>query len=284
LNNATLLQSVSLKIYDPVLLTADGSKKFRPTLFDFLAHRAIDFYMAEEASLTQPVQAFGMNESQMLGLPGDFTALSISTTDTLSFHFQAIRIAQQLEKFHLNKADLVPLIDVTIKRMEFVRNNSNIADADSLALAAYTTLEKRYEGSEAAADLITQIARFFYTDQYLRHSFKEATPAKNYVIARDWCLKAMRLYPSSEGAENCRVILQSIEEPMLGFRMDKAVVPANPFRYCLISEIPKPSGSGCLLQIMTKRKISGRRFTVSVDWTNIWHINQSENGVLPFPK
>ena len=229
LNNATLLQSVSLKQYDPVLLTAEGSKKFRPTLFDFLGHRAFDFYIAEEASLTKPVQAFGMNDPQMLGLPGDFTALSLSTKDTLSFHFQAIRIAQQLEKFHLYGADPVPLMDVTIKRLEFVRNNSSIANSDSLTLSTLSTLEKRYEGSEAAADLIAQIARIFYTDQGLQNSSTTAAPAENYIIARDWCLKAIRLYPASEGAENCRVILQSIEEPMLGLRMDKEVVPGKPF-------------------------------------------------------
>ncbi len=130
LKNSEILQKVSLKLYDPILQTADGSKQFRPTLYDFLAHRAIDFFMNDEASITKPIYQYVMQDAKLLETPEIFTGLKIATSDTLSFHYQAITILQQVEKFHQKDKDASPLMDATLKRLEFVKNSGNIINSD----------------------------------------------------------------------------------------------------------------------------------------------------------
>jgi len=44
LQNGLLLQQESLDKYDAILKTVKNSKDYRPTLFDFLSHNALDFY------------------------------------------------------------------------------------------------------------------------------------------------------------------------------------------------------------------------------------------------
>ncbi len=48
------LKKINLDPYDPILDTAKGSKLLRPTLYDFLAHRALDYFMNNEIEVTKP--------------------------------------------------------------------------------------------------------------------------------------------------------------------------------------------------------------------------------------
>ncbi len=228
LANAALLQSVSLKGYDPILETAEGSKKFRPTLYDFLAHRAIDFFMNDEASLTRPVKPFTMQNPGLLAESAVFTELSLVTTDTLSFYYQALQVAQAVEKFHTGTGDPLPLLDAALKRLDFVRTKGNITQADSLYLATLLRLEEKYRGNAAAADVIEKIARYWLgTEEFIEAPKEESTG--NYVIAREWCLKAIEQYPGSDGAINCKLILNSIEAPSLNITLGREVVPGREF-------------------------------------------------------
>ena len=61
LSDKDLLKNTALSTFDSILIKQKDSKKFRPTLFDFLAHRAIDFYSSTEAGLTKPATTFLMD-------------------------------------------------------------------------------------------------------------------------------------------------------------------------------------------------------------------------------
>lgn len=229
LQGSKLLQSVSLKLYDPILQIAEGSKQFRPTLYDFLAHRAIDFFINDEASITKPIHQYVMQDAELLETPEVFTGLNITTLDTLSFQYQAITILQQVEKFHQKDKDVAPLMDATLKRLDFVKNSGNIANGDSLYLQTLLSLEKEYQEQPASADVIEKIARFWYGSDYVRTIPRDAKSMGNYVLAREWCLKALKLFPESDAAKNCSIILNSIVEPSLNITMDNEVVPGKAF-------------------------------------------------------
>ncbi|PKO97742.1 MAG: hypothetical protein CVU14_09710, partial [Bacteroidetes bacterium HGW-Bacteroidetes-9] len=234
LNDPISLQSVSLKMYDPILQTAEGSKNFRPTLFDFLAHRAIDFFMNEEASITKPINQFVMKDLSLLSLPDVFTGLKIVTPDSLSFHFNALSLLSQVEKFHLNDEEPAALVDATLKRLDFVHNKINQPDKDSVYLSTLLALEVRYRENPVSADVIEKIANYWYSGiqkpELLKSQANNSSKAtSNYVTAREWCLKAINNFPESDGAKNCRVMLLSIEEPSLMFNIDQEAVPGKAF-------------------------------------------------------
>lgn len=64
LENKIVLQSIQLEDIKTCIITADKSKIFRPTLYDLLANRAIDFFSKDFADLTQPQNAFNINNLQ----------------------------------------------------------------------------------------------------------------------------------------------------------------------------------------------------------------------------
>ncbi|HSQ46612.1 MAG TPA: hypothetical protein VLM44_06790, partial [Lutibacter sp.] len=66
LENEGLAQKTDLNGFNDILELQKDSKIFRPTLFDFLAHNALDFYNTSETSITNPVYKFEISEEKYL--------------------------------------------------------------------------------------------------------------------------------------------------------------------------------------------------------------------------
>ncbi len=151
LNESETLKSISLKDYDVILETQKDSKIFRPTLYDFLAHRALDFFRNDESSIIQPAFRFELDSENYFSKAAEFTGLKIETKDTLSLKFYAVEILQDLISFHLNDKDPTALIDADLIRLDFVRDNSILEIKDSLYLNALLSQEKKYSSNPAIA-------------------------------------------------------------------------------------------------------------------------------------
>lgn len=228
LKNPDEAQRISLKDYDPVLEKAEDSKKYRPTLYDFLAHRAADFFMNDEASITSPEYQYVMKDSLLLANAGKFTTVVLSGEDSLSFHLQALRILQQIEKFHLEDKDPSALVDAELKRLKFVYSNINNPRKDSLYLDALRSLVKKYSSHEVSASMMEAIANW-YSEEFqppVKVYMSTLPPPKeaDYIKARQWCLRAIKSFPESHAAENCRILLNTIEEKTIDFRTQEEVI------------------------------------------------------------
>ena len=63
LKNGLVAQQTDLKQFDAILNLQKNSKKFRPTLFDFLSHNALEFYKTSETSITQASYKFEVDKN-----------------------------------------------------------------------------------------------------------------------------------------------------------------------------------------------------------------------------
>ena len=54
--------SISAKGVSAMLEKAEDSEKYRPTPYDFLVFRAIDFYDQNDAGLVQPAERFSVSD------------------------------------------------------------------------------------------------------------------------------------------------------------------------------------------------------------------------------
>ncbi len=104
------LKATPVEVYDDIVVKYGGSARFRPTIYDFLAHRAVDFFMGEEPALTRPAYKFEIDNSLYFGSAEKFSVLSVATRDSMSLKFYALKLLQKLTSFHLNDADPTALI------------------------------------------------------------------------------------------------------------------------------------------------------------------------------
>ena len=129
-----LLQQTRLENFEPIL--NKGNKRYlRPTLYDLLVHRAIDYFENDERSLTKPADAFEINSAAAFSPAADFIKQKFTTSDSLSLHHKALLLYQRVLAFHLNDNKPDALIDADLQRIEFV----NLYSTNENKLELYRT-------------------------------------------------------------------------------------------------------------------------------------------------
>ena len=97
LENTDQLQKVAIHDFESILHIQKGSKTYRPTLYDFLANNALDFYKSSETSITRPAYKFFIDNPTFLSDFKSFSTLNLQSKDSLSLQYNALKIYQKLK-------------------------------------------------------------------------------------------------------------------------------------------------------------------------------------------
>src|SRR6185369_2614113 len=116
LENTDSLKQTPIESFAAILEKGNMPVNFRPTLYDFLAHRALDFFMNDEATITQPVYKFNITGAEVFQPTEKFVKLHPETKDSTSGKFLALTILQNLLQFHLKDSSPDALVDAELKR------------------------------------------------------------------------------------------------------------------------------------------------------------------------
>lgn len=229
LEDPETLKKIPLENMDPILETKEGSKKFRPTLYDFLTHRAIDFFMNDESAITRPAETFEIDDPGFLEPAKKFVDLELSTGDSLSLKFYAMEILQDLLRFHLEDKDPEAFVDADLKRLLFVKQNARFAHSDSLYAEALIDLKKHYRDQGVSAEIDYALASFYYDQGRKYRPYAEEEYRWNLVRSLEYCESAIKENPGSYGAVNCMVIKEAILEKSISLTTEYANLPEKPF-------------------------------------------------------
>lgn len=236
LTNSNLTKTVSIKSYDDILVSYTNTRHLRPSVYDFLAHRAIDFFSGTEFDVTRPAVTFKLENPALFTDLKTFNTLNLSTTDTLSTKFHAIKTLQNLSKFHENDKDTSVIVDLELKRLRFVRNYSVVEEKDTLYYQALQNLFNKYAKHHSAAEISYEIAKW-HNDRAVRY---------NPVISDDFkwenktairiCEETMKKYKDAYGSFLCKQLKTNIEQKTLSFRAEDAFVPNEPSKVIITSK------------------------------------------------
>ena len=232
LQNTEKLKQTAVDVYDEVLVVQKDTRKFRPTLFDFLAHRAIDFYKNEEAGLLKPAYKFEVNDASYFLPYADFSKLTLTTKDSLSASFHAVKLMQELIRFHSDissgKEKTSVLVDVDLERLKFVRDKSILETKDSLYLLALQHLEKQVANDPAVAEVSYEIAQVYAENG---NTYRPLDSDKNKWMKKqafDLCEAIIKKYPGSHGAKNSEILKEQIKEHDMKLVTDNVTSPDKP--------------------------------------------------------
>ncbi|HPG11688.1 MAG TPA: MG2 domain-containing protein, partial [Chitinophagaceae bacterium] len=229
INNTRLLQSTLLKGYDAIIIKGNV-RHLRPTLYDLLAHRALDYFENDERDINKPAYAFEINQASAFDPASDFVNRKFPTKDSLSLQQKALLIYQELIRFHLKDAKPDALIDADIKRIQFVNENSTHPNKDNLYFNAINHIAHQYENLPAAAQAWYLVAAHYNEQADGYKPYGDTTFRYNRVKAKDICEKIVAQKDSSEGRINCYNLLNQINSSTLDFNIEKVNEPGKPFR------------------------------------------------------
>jgi hypothetical protein len=223
LKDEDLLAQTMVSAYQPIVIPGN-TPGLRPTLFDLMAHAALDYFKNGESitgSYTTPLE---VDDPFVFADAETFAGHRFAGSDSLSPAFRAIPVFQRLIRRHLG--DKIPnaLLDLDIERIGLARSIYTSVDRDEQYLKSLSRITDRY-GSIPAADQ----AWYLQADAYFGPGTGGLDSLGN-CKARAICEKVVARKDSSEGWANCRGLLHRILVQELDLQTEKVNVPDRPIR------------------------------------------------------
>ncbi|MFD2583436.1 alpha-2-macroglobulin [Pedobacter vanadiisoli] len=222
LKESQVLQQTKVDTLDAVLAGDKKYRSFRPTLYDLLAHRAIDVFSNTQLNLTQyEDELIDMSNVDWFGNRQTFLNTTIPTDSTL-FNVQALQLFKNLIRFHQNSGNSSALDDVDLKRLKFMQQHF-ASNGQELYSKALTQLAEQSTQSEVFANVLYEQAIIHKNAQLPVDSNKQ-----NLITAVALAEKAINAYPNSIGAENARNLVEEIKSSSLSVKVKEFVQPDRP--------------------------------------------------------
>ncbi|MFT7901157.1 alpha-2-macroglobulin family protein [Tenacibaculum ascidiaceicola] len=223
LENESELQKTDIYTFKDIIQAEKDSQKYRPTLFDFLAHNALEFYKTTETNITKPAYQFKIDDALYLSEANKFSVLSLNTKDDLSLQFNTLKIYQKLINFHLKNKNLNALVDADIQRLQFVKQHITLNNKQELLLQTLKTSVNNYKNNEVSGLYNYEIARIYnqQAGSYKTKKNKEFRFKNREALTI--CEKVIKQFPKSLATEKCEALQQQITATSLSILSEKFV-------------------------------------------------------------
>lgn len=196
---ADTLKKIPVSTFDDLLQKGTVSDAHRPTMYDFIAHEALNFYTSGEQAAAKPQDAFEVAAtSPMLDAVEAFLAWKPETTDTDSPKLKAIVLYQQLLAFHKNDPDPTAFLDAEIARLAYGYNTVFGEEKSARYQAALKAFTDKWADHELCALALHNWARVLQQEQEL-------------VEARKLALRGAQAFANSAGGKLCLNLVKEIE-------------------------------------------------------------------------
>lgn len=193
------LKSTPVAEYGDLLIKGSVPDSYRPTLFDFLAHNALEFYSAAEQGGSKAEDEFELTaDSAIFSSADDFLKWRPDTGDTDSPTLKAISLYQNLLAFHRGDQDKNAFIDADLWRLQFGYNRSVGDEKNERYQAALKRFSDEWGDSEISARALAAWAGVLLGEQ-------------EYIEARKLAQRGLNAFPDSAGAAMCFNIIRQIE-------------------------------------------------------------------------
>jgi hypothetical protein len=231
LADADLSKKERIDIFEPVILPGNvQGKAYRPTLYDFLAHRALDFYMSDRPYITKPAQTFILDKEVYLSEASAFARLDLNSKDTLSTTFNTLLILQELTRFHMDDDNAGALAQVDLVRLNFVRTHLTTPGKDELYYKALQQLEQKVKANPIVGNVMMQRAQVHVERAALYKPLINDAHKWDLKDAYQICEEGKKLFPGSDGAILCESLQHDILNKTIDAEIERNNIPAAPFR------------------------------------------------------
>ncbi len=232
LDNPDLLKKTPLENFNAVLKSGN-SRDLRPTLFDLLVWRALDYFRTDiNMEPVTTVNQIGDNPvlfSEALY----YMHYGFRDKDSLSNQLIALRLYQQLLRFHTKDIRLDAWIDADISRIQFVYQIAQMPEKDSLYMIALNRITSQYGTLAATSKAWFLQAQWWYEQGTTYDPLKDSIHRFDFTKAVRICEQVLKHPDSSEGKFMCGQLLDAIRNPLVNLKVEQVNIPNLPFRILL---------------------------------------------------
>ena len=195
------LKAIPVADWNDLLTKGTMPDTYRPTLYDFIACEALEFYTSGEQAGAKPEEAFESSANGPIFDPADkFLAWNPSPADPASSGVKAIRLYQALLRFHQNDpAPRLAFAGADLERLTWGNNSAFGEDKEPRYKTALESFIRTNADFEVSALALEREARLLQQQDDL-------------VAARNLAQRGADMFPDSPGGKRCRNLVTEIKQ------------------------------------------------------------------------
>jgi hypothetical protein len=232
LKSADTLRNATLENYAAILEGEGRYRDLRPTLYHLLLSRALDFYASEDRDLVN-FDTDGIYDNPAL-LADVATFLKVSTSDGLRPADRTIGLFQELLREAGKVSPKARLIE-DLRRLEYMHRRSQAEQKDSLFEKELERLLPTAPDPTMKAEVVWHIAELWFNRG--NGNTADTTILLKWKQAQDRCAEVINDITGNAlkevGPNNCRQLMQRIEQREWNMAAEGAVLPQKPFRFLM---------------------------------------------------
>ena len=231
LSNPELLLRIPVDSFQAVIIR--GQSSYRPSLYDLLAWRAVDFFQNDDPGFSGADISDSIpwkKDSNLFSAGIFFMHYRFPQPDTGSNETVALILYQQILRFHAKDKNQDAWIDADIHRIEFAREVSTLPEKDSLYLLGLNRIISQFSSLAVVSRARYLLAQWWADQADTYAPYGDTTHRFDYLKAVEICRTAIAHPDSSAGKELCAGLLRRIEAPHLSIESEHTNVPGLPFR------------------------------------------------------
>ncbi|MDR3047321.1 MAG: hypothetical protein LBU51_06890 [Bacteroidales bacterium] len=215
LGEPQLLQNTPITEFK-ILMDTMLSVEYRPTLYDFLAFRALDYFTDRYYDLIR-FSDFDNHNIILLQDNSAFLGYVPINAHPLDVSYLTFKLFQKITAFH--SADLLPCIDVTLRRLSFYYGKNQEKEVEECYLKTLLALENKFAQQAGYEDIVYALGTYYQTraDKYDKTEHPEYQ--FDYKTAIAWYQKAIDFAPKSLGGQNAEVRINNIKNKTLSISL-----------------------------------------------------------------
>ncbi|MFT7640970.1 MAG: 5-hydroxyisourate hydrolase-like protein (transthyretin family), partial [Pirellulaceae bacterium] len=203
------LQTTPIQDFEELIEKGNVPDRFRPTMYDFVAQDALAFYSSGEQAGAAAEDEFILSaDSNVFAVDGQFLAWQVEQNPTDSPQAKALRLMQQLMKFHQKDDDRTAYLDVDLQRLSFGNAMASGEEKNARyksALQRWSNTNSKHSMSSRALWLLAEVLR----------------QEGDLVKARETAKVGLQRFPDSFGGLRCFNTIEQIEAKSIQVNVER---------------------------------------------------------------
>jgi hypothetical protein len=228
LKNSNKLALHKIDELDEVLEGDSATREYRPTVYDLLAYRTINYFNNYDNNIAN----HKIRDDKKLDyfLPANsFLELTIDTLKQTHHSYTLLKIFQNLLKVHKENHNTVAFIGADLERLKFVRHHFLSGEKNELLyLHALNSIITAFPKHPSLAEVQYEKA-LVYTNQAKRYDpFVKNEYRWRNKKALEICNMVLKKFPHSLGTKYCKDMKKSLESPFIKINLKEVQLPKTP--------------------------------------------------------
>jgi uncharacterized protein YfaS (alpha-2-macroglobulin family) len=222
------LRNLTLDKISPLVLPGENANELRPTIYDLLLHRALDYFNYNDAFVGQPAYDSDLDKLAFLATDASFNDLDLSLSDRTTSTQYVLQILQDALRWSMATRPGSPAhIDLDLRRLQFVYDYLQQPERHEAYEKALQDAAKKYQGQIGEAMVLVKLMLFHRQRGYAYNPADRTTAnlqwsyKKAYEIAQD----IKKRFPDTYPAQQASGMIADLESPSLSLQIEEVQLP-----------------------------------------------------------